>query len=41
MSDTTPNSLECIRCGKCKAACPHGAICSTLQRAHGTNVKPV
>ncbi|MEG2204552.1 MAG: 4Fe-4S binding protein, partial [Oscillospiraceae bacterium] len=21
-----PNSIECIRCGDCKAACPHGAI---------------
>lgn len=29
----TPNSLECIRCGKCKAACPHGAIRSTLTRS--------
>lgn len=24
----TPNHLECIRCGDCKAACPHGAICA-------------
>ena len=24
----TPNSPECIRCGRCKAACPHGAICT-------------
>ena len=21
-----PNSVECIRCGDCKAACPKGAI---------------
>ncbi|MBQ6782017.1 MAG: 4Fe-4S binding protein [Treponema sp.] len=21
-----PNSMDCIRCGECKAACPHGAI---------------
>ena len=21
-----PNSMDCIRCGDCKAACPHGAI---------------
>lgn len=24
----TPNHPECIRCGDCKAACPHHAICS-------------
>ncbi len=23
-----PNSLDCIRCGECKAACPNKAICS-------------
>lgn len=26
----TPNSLECIRCGKCKNMCPHQAICSSF-----------
>lgn len=26
-----PNSPECIRCGDCKNACPHGAICSSFQ----------
>ncbi|MEM1483255.1 4Fe-4S binding protein [Oscillospiraceae bacterium PP1C4] len=26
-----PNSPECIRCGNCKNACPHGAICSTFE----------
>lgn len=25
-----PNSIDCIRCGKCKASCPTGAITSTL-----------
>lgn len=25
-----PNSPECIRCGDCKKACPHGAICSSF-----------
>ena len=28
----TPNSLECIRCGDCKAACPHKAVCSGFKR---------
>ena len=32
-----PNSIECIRCGKCRAACPTGAIHST---AEGLRVKP-
>lgn len=27
-----PNSMECIRCGDCKSACPHGAICSTTEQ---------
>lgn len=27
-----PNSIECIRCGDCKAVCPTGAISSTLDR---------
>lgn len=27
-----PNSMECIRCGDCKAVCPTGAISSTLDR---------
>lgn len=27
-----PNSVECIRCGDCKSACPHGAICSTTEQ---------
>lgn len=26
-----PNSMECIRCGDCKAACPHHAIDSTFK----------
>ena len=26
------NSLECIRCGLCKKACPSHAISSTLMR---------
>ena len=25
-----PDSLDCIRCGDCKSACPHGAISSTV-----------
>ncbi|MFV0517617.1 MAG: 4Fe-4S binding protein [Aminipila sp.] len=25
-----PNSPECIRCGKCKTACPHNAIIATV-----------
>lgn len=29
----TPNSPECIRCGDCKAACPHHAICSGFGKA--------
>lgn len=32
-----PNSIECIRCGECKSACPTGAIYTTLQRRN--NVK--
>lgn len=28
----TPNSLECIRCGKCKNMCPHQAICSSFKK---------
>ncbi len=28
----TPNSPDCIRCGDCRAACPHGAITTTFQR---------
>ena len=24
-----PNTAECIRCGQCKSACPHGAIYDT------------
>lgn len=27
-----PNSMECIRCGKCIAACPKGAIHTSLKR---------
>ena len=27
-----PNSVDCIRCGKCKAVCPHGAITTTFTR---------
>lgn len=27
----TPNSTECIRCGKCMQACPHGAISSSVR----------
>ena len=27
-----PNSPDCIRCGACKKACPHHAICSTLKK---------
>ena len=27
-----PNSIECIRCGACKKACPHGAIESTFEQ---------
>lgn len=32
----TPNSLECIRCGECKSACPHGAI-KTVIKGKGTS----
>ena len=32
-----PNSFDCIRCGDCKAACPTGAIQSTLDQLR---VKP-
>lgn len=28
----TPNNLECIRCGDCKAACPQHAVCSGFGR---------
>lgn len=28
-----PNSMECIRCGDCKAVCPQHAITSTLEAA--------
>lgn len=28
----TPNSLECIRCGDCKAACPNSAIVSGFKQ---------
>ena len=31
--DQTPNSPECIRCGDCRRACPHGAICTANRRA--------
>ncbi len=31
-----PNSIECIRCGECKSACPTGAIYTTLQRGKKT-----
>lgn len=27
-----PNSMDCIRCGACKRACPHHAISSTLEK---------
>ena len=27
-----PNSVECIRCGDCRAACPTGAIETTAER---------
>lgn len=33
----TPNSPECIRCGDCRKACPHGAI--TMGVAAGENKK--
>ena len=32
-----PNSIECIRCGSCKASCPTGAIHSSLE---GLRVDP-
>jgi len=25
-----PDSMDCIRCGECKAACPHSAISTTF-----------
>ena len=30
-----PNSPDCIRCGDCRRACPHGAICHTFSRRQG------
>ena len=32
----TPNHTECIRCGDCKAACPHHAICSGFGKVKRT-----
>ena len=34
-----PNSPECIRCGDCVKACPHGAICGGRIRKGMTNEK--
>lgn len=31
----TPNSMECIRCGDCKAVCPTGAISTSLSKKEG------
>lgn len=33
----TPNSLECIRCGKCKSVCPTGAITFGIKRTTDLN----
>lgn len=32
----TPNHPECIRCGDCKAACPHHAVCSGFGKVKRT-----
>ncbi|MFQ8600064.1 MAG: 4Fe-4S binding protein [Oscillospiraceae bacterium] len=34
-----PNSPDCIRCGACKKACPHAAICSGLRSQTRTPCK--
>lgn len=31
----TPNHAECIRCGDCVRACPHGAICKIIKSGKG------
>ena len=35
----TPNSVECIRCGKCIDVCPKNAITTTFSKSKGLNEK--